>query len=155
MAKRSERVSSHAPQSEMRLSRHPTPLPSFDMEQYARESEEDLRIAEEAPTRPRGSERSLTVETAPTVEVEDALSDEEAQLVLWARIGDDAQVPVLARSIGDVLAEPRGPGDALVLWAIDGHATVRSIVDSCGLPVLAALQTICDLLESRVIAFTK
>jgi hypothetical protein len=125
------------------------------MERYARESEEDLRIAEEAPTRPRGSERSLLIETAPTVEVEDALSDEEAQQVLWARIGDDTQVPVLARSIGDVLAEPRGAGDAAVLWAIDGHANVRSIVDSCGLPALAALQAICDLLESRVIAFTK
>ena len=155
MAKRSENVSSHVPQSEMRVSRHPTLLPSFDMERYARESEEDLRIAEEAPTRPRGSERSLLIETAPTVEVEDSLSDDEAELVLWARIGDDAQVPVLLRPIEDLLAEPRAAGEALVLSAIDGHSTVRSIVDGCGLPALAAVQTICDLLESHVLTFAR
>src|SRR5579862_1389860 len=129
MAKRSERVSSRAPHSERRLSRHPTPLPSFDMERYARESDDDLRIAEEAPTRPRGSERSVLIETAPTVEVDDSLSDDEAELVFWARIGDDAQVPVLLRPIKDLLAEPRAAGDALVLAAIDGHSSVRSIVE--------------------------
>jgi hypothetical protein len=139
----------------MRMSRHPTPLPSFDMERYARESEEDLRIAEEAPTRPRGSERSLLIEAAPTVEVEDSLSDEEAELVLWARIGDDAQVPVLLRPLEDVLWDPRSAAEVQVLQAIDGHSTVRSIVESCGLPALAAVQTICDLLESHVIAFAK
>jgi hypothetical protein len=155
MAKRSESVSSRAPQSEMRLSRHPTPLPSFDMEKYARESDKDMRIAEEAPTRPRGSERSLLIETAPTVEVEDSLSDDEAQLVFWARIGDDAQVPVLTRPIEDLLAEARAAGEALVLSAIDGQSSVRSIVDRCGLPTLPALQAICDLLESRVITLTK
>jgi hypothetical protein len=155
MAKRSESVNSRAPQSEMRMSRHPTPLPSFDMERYARESDDDMRIAEEAPTRPRGSERSLLIETAPTVEVEDSLSDEEAELVFWARIGDDTQVPVLLRPIKDLLAQPRAVGDALVLSAIDGHSTVRSIIGSCGLPALAALQALCDLLESGVMAFAK
>ncbi len=155
MAKRGESVSSRAPQSEARVSRRPTPLPSFDMEQYARESEQDLRIAEEAPTRPRGSETSLVIETAPTVEIADSLSDDEAQLVFWARIGDDAQVPVLVRPLGDLLAEPRAAGDALVLSAIDGHSSVRSIVDGCGLPALAALQALCDLLESRAITFVR
>jgi hypothetical protein len=139
----------------MRMSRHPTPLPSFDMERYARESDDDLRIAEEAPTRPRGSERSLLIEAAPTVEVDDSLSDAEAEIVFWARIGDDAQVPVLLRPIEAILAEPRAAGDALVLSAIDGRSSVRSIVGSWGLPPLAALQAICELLESRVITFAK
>jgi hypothetical protein len=158
MAKRSERLSSQSPQSEMRMSRHPTPLPSFDMEQYARESEEDLRIAEEAPTRPRGGEHSALIETAPVVQIEDSLSDDEAQQVFWARIGDDAQVLVLVRPLEELLAEPRAAGDAHVLSAIDGHAptaTVRSIVDGCGLPALAALQALCDLLESGAITFVR
>jgi hypothetical protein len=154
MAKRSERVSSKGPQSEMRMSRHPTPLPEFDMEQYARDSEEDMRIAEEAPTRPRGGEHSALIETAPVVQIEESLSEDEAEQVFWARLGDDAQVPVLVRPLEELLAEPRAAGDALVLSAIDGHANVRSIVDGCGLPVLSALQALCDLLESGVIAFS-
>jgi hypothetical protein len=151
MAKRSERASSQTPQSEMRLSRHPTPFPSFDMEQYARDSEQTLRIGDEAPTKPRG-EHSTLIETAPVVQVEESMSDDEAQQVFWARIGDERQVPVLVRPLEEILWEPRAAGDALVLTAIDGQTTVRSILDGCGLPVVVALQALCDLLESGAIA---
>jgi hypothetical protein len=121
------------------------------MEQYARESDQGLRIAEEAPTRPRGGEHSALIETAPIVEVEDSLSEEESEEVFWARIGDDAQVPVLIRPLKQLLAEPRAAGEARVLSAIDGVSSVRSVVQGCGLPTLAALQAVCDLLESGVI----
>ncbi len=151
MVKRSEGAKI---QAERRTSRHPTPLPAFDMEQFARESEQGLRIADEAPTR-RRFDHSAMLEVAPTVEVDEALSDDEEQLVFWARIGDDTQVLVLARSLDALLTEPRVAGDALVLSAIDGHSTVRAVVDACGLPALSALQAICDLLDRGAVTFAR
>jgi hypothetical protein len=125
------------------------------MEKYARDSEQDMRIAEEAPTRPRGGEHSVLIETAPVVQVEESLSEDEEEQVFWARIGDDAQVPVLVRPLQELLAEPHSAGDAVVLSSIDGETDVRSIVHYCGLPALQALQALCDMLDSGVIAFSR
>jgi hypothetical protein len=122
------------------------------MEEYARESDQGLRIADEEPTRPRGMEHSAVHDVAPPLlEVTELLSDEEAANVYWARIGDGAQVPGLARPIEELLSEPRAAGDALVLSAVDGWSSVADIVDTCGLPPLVALQVVCDLLERGLI----
>jgi hypothetical protein len=152
MAK-SEAAKPQAPEGKGRRSTMPTPLPTFDMEQYARESDQGLRIAEEAPTRPRGGEISCVVDAAPAVEVEESMSDDDAELVYWARIGDDARVPVLARSLESLLGDSHSPVDHAILWAIDGGSSVREVVAASGLPTLTALQALCDLLDRGIIAF--
>jgi hypothetical protein len=132
----------------------PTPLPAFDMEQYARESDQTLRIADETPTcRPRAGHSGVVDVAPPSIEVDESLSDDDAELVYWARIGDDSRVPYLARSLEALLGEMRASSDGPVLWAIDGASNVREVVAASGLPRLVALQTLCDLLDRGIVAF--
>ncbi len=154
MAIRRERAVVQTETNEARTS-HPTPLPAFNMEEYARESDQGLRIAEERPTRPRGFEHSALIELGPAVEIDESLSDDEMEQICWARLEDGARVPVLARPIEVLLSEPRAAGDALVLSAIDGESDARTVVDACGLPTLVALQALCDLLDSGAVRFAR
>jgi hypothetical protein len=121
------------------------------MEQYARESDEGMRIAEEEPTRPRGMDSDVHDVAAPALEIDESVSDQEAAEVYWARIGDGSQVPVLARPIDELLWDERAPGEPTVLSAVDGVSSARTVVDTCGLPPLMALQVLCDLLDSGVV----
>jgi hypothetical protein len=122
------------------------------MEAYARESDESLRIADEEPTRPRGMPHSDVHDVAsPSLEIGELVSDDDAEDVYWARIGDGEQVPVLTNPIEELLWDPRAPGDALVLTAIDGKSSVAKVIARCGLPTLAALQVLCDLLDQGVV----
>jgi hypothetical protein len=155
MAKRGEAATPQAHETKARRSTMPTPLPTFDMEQYARESDQGLRIAEEAPTRPRGGEISCVVDAAPAVEIEESVSDDDAELVYWARIGEGGRVPVLARSLESLLGASHAPVDHAVLWAIDGTSTVREVVAASGLPAVIVLQALCDLLDRGIIAFQR
>jgi hypothetical protein len=132
-----------------------TLLPSFDMQQYARESDESIRTEDEAPTRPRGALHSAVYDVSPSVEVSEAVTDAEAQEIYWARIGDGAQVPVLARPIEDLLREPRDAGEGFVLSAIDGKSTVHSLVASCALPAVAVLRALCELVDRGAVGFVQ
>jgi hypothetical protein len=152
MANRNERARPQAKEPEQRVS-HPTPIPSFNMEQFARQSDKDMRIAEEEPTRPRGMESDVhdVALAAPALEIDEAVTDEETEEVCWARIGEKTQVPVLSRPIDELLWEERAPGEAMVLSSVDGRSNVRTIVETCGLPPLVALQLLCELLDSGVL----
>src|SRR5579864_821922 len=128
MAKRGEAAKPKARELPPRRSILPTPLPTFDMEQYARESDKGLLIAEEAPTRPRGGQISCVVDAAPAVEVDESLSDEDAEVVCWAQLGDESRVPVLAKSLEALLGESPASGDFAIFWAIDGTSGVAEVV---------------------------
>jgi hypothetical protein len=117
---------------------------------YARESDKGLRIDDEEPTRPRGMESGV-LDVAPAVEVDESVSDDDAEQVCWARIGDERQVPALTQPLEELLWEVSAPGDALVLSTIDGARSVRAIVDECGLVRHEALQVLCDLVDQGIV----
>jgi hypothetical protein len=130
-----------------------TVLPSFDMSEYARESEASVEFDDGVPTQRPGALESGIHDTAPSVEFSDALSDEDAEEIYWARIGDASQTPVLTRSLEELLDEPRGAGEGFVLSAIDGTSTIRTLVESCALPRLAVLSALCELIERGAVGF--
>jgi hypothetical protein len=132
-----------------------TLLPSFDMREYARESDENIRIEEEAPTRPRASLDSAVYDVSPSVEATEAVTDAEAREIFWARLGDGGQVPVLARPIEELLYEPRGAGEGFVLSAIDGNGTIQSLVATCGAPTVTILRALCELVDRGAVRLTK
>ena len=153
MAERREQGAARAGSADGATDDRATLLPSFDMQQYARESDESIRIEDEAPTRPRGALDSAVYDVSPSLEVSEAVTDAEAEEIYWARIGDSAQVPVLARPIEDLLREPRGAGEGFVLSAIDGTSTVHSLVASCALPAVAVLRALCELADRGAVGF--
>ncbi len=119
--------------------------PKFDMEQYARESDERIRSAD-APA------DSPTSEGSPSIVAREELSDADAESVYGARIGDPGQVVVCTRSAEELLRMARNAGEGFVLALVDGKRTVGEILRACELPRLAALAALCDLLESGIVA---
>jgi len=122
----------------------PTLSPSFDMEAYARESDERIRSAGAA---------SGVVEAATDglVEVSEHVDDAEAEEVYWACLGSPDRVPVLATPLDELLALPRRGVEGLVVSYVDGKRTMREVIDACGLPHLVALVGLCELLETGVL----
>jgi hypothetical protein len=129
--------------------------PSFDMQQFARESHQVPNFdKEEPPTRPRSVLDSDVYDVGPSIEIDEWISEEEAEAICWARIGDGAQVPVLARPKEVLLREPRSTGDGFVLAAIDGRTPVHAVLRASGLPVAAALRSLCELVERGAVGLT-
>ncbi|HEX8794420.1 MAG TPA: hypothetical protein VF765_25925 [Polyangiaceae bacterium] len=117
----------------------PTLAPGFDMEQYARESDARLRA-------------QPAHDGAPEVQAAENLDDADAEQIYRARIGDMRQVVVLARKPEDLLHLRHGVADGFVLSAVDGRRSVEDLLRDCGLPPLAALSTLFELLETGVLA---
>ena len=142
MTERRERKAADAPEGRATL------YPTFDMEQYARDSDESIRNADAAPL------SAMTAEPhgGPSLEVNEEVSDQEAAQVYWARLGASDQVVVLTQPLEELMQAPRAPMDGFILWRVDGRRTVGAVVELSELPVVEALLALCDLLERGVIA---
>lgn len=115
-----------------------TLAPGFDMEQYARESDERLRAASDA-------------DGGPDVDTLDSLSEGDAEQIYRARIGDGRQVVLFARPPEEILHLPHAVADAFVLSLVDGRRTVDELLRECELPAPAALATLFELIETGVL----
>lgn len=117
----------------------PTLAPAFDMEKYARESDARIRAQ---PAHDGG----------PELQTAENPADADAEEIYRARIGDMQQVVVLSRPAEDLLHLRHGVADGFVLSTVDGRRTVEELLRDCGLPPLAALSTLFELLETGVLA---
>jgi hypothetical protein len=115
-----------------------TLTPGFDMEQYARESDERLRSAAAA-------------EGGPELQAAEEPSDRDAEQIYRARIGDGRQMVALACSPEEILRLRRGVVDGFVLSLVDGRRSVDELLDECELPPLTALSTLFELIETGVL----
>lgn len=115
-----------------------TLAPGFDMEQYARESDERLRA-------------SSAADPAPDLQTVDELSEEDSEQIYRARIGDGGQVVLLARPPEEILHLRRGVADGFVLSLVDGRRTVDDLLRDCDLPARVALATLFELIETGVL----
>ncbi len=125
------------------------------MERYARESDANIRVEDEPPTTRRAALESAVWSVPPSLEINESPNSQEAQEIYWARIGDSHQIPVLVRPIEELLREPREAAAGFVLSAIDGKSTVQALMKSCGLPPLAVLCILCELMDRGAIAFER
>ncbi len=124
-----------------RRSDRTTLAPGFDMEQYARESDERLRA-------------SSLIDPAPDLHA-DEVSDADAEQVYRARIGDGRQVVTLARSPEEILHLRHGVADGFVLSLVDGRRTVDDLLRDCELPATAALATLFELIETGILTLRR
>jgi hypothetical protein len=121
----------------------PTLHPAFDMEEYARESDERIRSA--GPS-------SGAVSTAEVlVEASDEIGDEEQEQVYWACVGGGDRVPLLVQPLDQLLVVPRSPVESFVLSYLDGRRSVADVIEASGLPTLVGLIAVHDLLERGLI----
>jgi hypothetical protein len=122
----------------------PTLAPTFDMEAYARESDERIRSA--------GAQSGIVPAAADAfVEASELVDDAEAAEVYWACLGGGDRVLVLAQPLNELLALPRRGIDGFVVSYVDGQRTARELVEASGLPTLVALVGLCELLERGVV----
>jgi hypothetical protein len=121
----------------------PTVHPPFDVEKYAKESENKLRNAE-AAARAR--------DDAPVVDAIEEMSDADAEEIYRARLGGEDQVLLLARTSQELLRIPRRPDEGFVIALVDGERTVADVVRACELPRVATLLAICDLLDAGIVS---
>jgi len=119
----------------------PTLSPGFDVEQFARESDEKIR---------RANAVAAPAE-APRVESDDRLSDEDLEEVYRARIGDEGQRVVCVRTPEELLHVARGSVEGFVLSRVDGRRSVGALLGACELPRLDALSALCELLDAGIV----
>jgi hypothetical protein len=122
----------------------PTLAPGFDMEAYARESDERIRSADAASGIVEAATEAL-------VQVNELVDDADAEEIYWAFLGGPDRVPLLAQPLDELLALPRRGADGFVVSYVDGRRTVRAVVEASGLPKLVALVALCELLERGVL----
>jgi hypothetical protein len=116
--------------------------PSFDVEEYARES--DARVlAEDAA---KGSISQVVAREA-LVHARADVGDEELEEVYWACLGGPDHVPVLARPRDELLTLPRTSAAGFVISYIDGLRTIAAVIAASQLPELAALDALYELVE--------
>jgi len=133
------------------MSERPTIPPSFDIEEYVRESE--TRVAarswrppreweEELPTLARHSESRVT--TRPGVGVE--FADE-----LW--IGSVSGPPSVAMASDKIRNLPLDHRAGFMLSLIDGSTDVETLIELSSMPRGDALHIVRELFEAAVISF--
>jgi hypothetical protein len=136
-----ENVGEAMPSSEER----PTLHPKFDMEEYARESDQRVRSADPA-SGIQPAEREAVVEASEDVD------DEDAERIYWACLGDAARVPVLVQRHDELVTHPRTALESFVISYVDGQRTIAEVIEASGLPSLAGLTALYDLLGRELIA---
>jgi hypothetical protein len=119
----------------------PTVHPPFDPAQYARESEQKMRIADE-----------IARDDAPVLDAVEEMSDEDAEEVYRARLGGDEQVVTLTRGARELLRTPRRTDEGFVLALVDGQRNVGDVIRLCELPRVSAMVALCDLLDAGILA---
>jgi hypothetical protein len=142
----------------------PTVPPSFDVAQYAKDSEARMRSARQtvrtgAPTRSQpaleldfddwveaalGKKSEVRIATRPNLA---ATPSDEA----WAQSMTGA--PYVAMSREELVRKPLGHRAGFLLSRIDGRADLETIVAVSAMPRDEALRIVRDLYESGVIAF--
>lgn len=128
----------------------PTVFPAFDMEEYARESDQRIRAAR--PVQDSSGSVSRVQAREELVETSTDVEDADAEQVYWACLGGPDHVPVLVRPHDEMLTVRRSGAESFVVSYVDGRRTVAAVIEASGLPVLAALDALQELLERGVIA---
>jgi hypothetical protein len=118
------------------------------MQQYARESDELIAAAPVTTKPPPGP----SSDAAPIIELGDPVTEDEAEVIYWARLGSASRVPFLARPIEELVREERSAAEGFVLNAVDGKASIEHVLRACGLSRPAALCILCELVERGLIA---
>lgn len=119
----------------------PTLCPTFDVEEYARES--DARLVQHVAA-------DATCEV-PADALEDP-SDRDLEAVYRARIGGEDQVVAPACAPESLMHVPRIAVEGFVLAVVDGRSSVGAVLRRCGLPPLEALAALCQLLDRNILA---
>jgi hypothetical protein len=137
-----------------RVSERPTTPPSFDLAQYAKQSESRQRSAEADPE-PR--------ETRETGETADETPHSETRIVtrptIWVALTDEAWAramigaPVISMSPERLLRLPLDHRAGFLLSLMDGTMDLATVVEVSAMPRNDALRVVRDLFESGVVAF--
>jgi|HubBroStandDraft_4_1064222.scaffolds.fasta_scaffold159370_3 hypothetical protein len=77
----------------------------------------------------------------------------ELAKVYLARLGSMGRVPRVAMGSEGLVALSLGFGEGFLLSRVDGRATIRDIVEACGLPKLEAMRILSELFLRRAIGF--
>jgi hypothetical protein len=135
----------------VRSSERPTIAPSFDLEEYARESEKRVTAAAPATARPGGFVPEAETKSS---EVRIATRPQWVQVLTheaWARSMKGAPVVTMT---GDSLKRlPLDHRAGFVMSLMDGSIDLDTIIELCGMERDEALSLVRDLHDSGVVVF--
>jgi hypothetical protein len=144
-----------------RRSERPTVPPSFDVAQYAKDSEARMRRA--TPSAARRSQPALELDLEEGFEAAAPKAQSEVRLATrpnlaatptdeaWAR--SMAGAPYVAVSGAELMRLPLGHRAGFLLSRMDGKSDLETIIAVSAMPRDEALRLARDLYESGVIAF--
>jgi hypothetical protein len=132
-----------------RVSERPTTPPSFDLVQYAKDSDSrqrpgDGETAAAMPPEPEMPRSETRIVTRPTLW---AVVTDEA----WARTQTGA--PVIAMSPEQLRRLPLDHRAGFLLSLMDGSMDLETVVEVSAMPRSDALRAVRDLFESGVVGF--
>jgi len=125
-------------------SNRPTAPPSFDVEQYAKDS--DARIASVKLHEPAGTHPRSETRMATRPPVGGGLTDEA-----WARLMTGA--PTVTMPLADLRRLPLDHRAGFVLSLMDGSMDLETLVDASAMPREDILRIVRDLYQSGVVEF--
>ncbi len=168
--KRPPAPSPHLPEEASPDSDRPTVPPSFDLDEFARDSEVRLRSVQPATGETTTDEARRLLEQgepemalfllarllqlAPMNADASALSQKcsvALEQQCWSVIGPHSTILVVAVSPGELKGFALDNVSGFLLALIDGRTNVETLLDLCGLPRLTALRHLRDLVTRGIV----